>query len=87
FMVFILMVACNIRSIEQIKNICSREAGLVLGIKSVPSKLRVRQWLHGVSEKKISDRLLKDFFRHQLRAGIVGTWLWFTDGHQEGMVR
>lgn len=81
FMVFILMVACNIRSIEQIKNICSREAGLVLGIKSVPSKLRVRQWLHGVSEQKISDRLLKDFFRHQLRAGIVGMWLWFTDGH------
>jgi len=81
FMVFVLMVACNIRSIEQIKNICSREAGLVLGIKSVPSKLRVRQWLHGVSEKKISARLLKDFFRHQLRAGIVGMWLWFTDGH------
>jgi hypothetical protein len=81
FMVFILMVACNIRSIEQLKNICNREAGLVLGIKSVPSKLRVRQWLHGVSEKKISARLLKDFFRHQLRAGLVGMWLWFTDGH------
>jgi len=81
FMVFILMVACNIRSIEQLKNICNREAGLVLGIKSVPSKLSVRQWLHGVSEQKISVRLLKDFFRHQLRAGLVGMWLWFTDGH------
>jgi len=81
FMVFILMVACNIRSIEQLKNIRNSEAGLVLGIKSVPSKLRVRQWLHGVSEKKISARLLKDFFRHQLRAGLVGMWLWFTDGH------
>ena len=81
FMVFILMVACNIRSIEQLKNIRNREAGLVLGVKSVPSKLRVRQWLHGVSEKKISARLLKDFFRHQLRAGLVGMWLWFTDGH------
>ena len=81
FMVFILMVACNIRSIEQLKNMRNREAGLVLGIKSVPSKLRVRQWLHGVSEKKISARLLKDFFRHQLHAGLVGMWLWFTDGH------
>lgn len=81
FMVFILMAAYNIRSIEQLKNIRNREAGLVLGIKRVPSKLRVRQWFHDVSEKKISTRLLKDFFRHQLRAGLVGMWLWFTDGH------
>ena len=81
FMVFILMAATNIRSIEQLKNIRKREAGLVLGIKRVPAKLRVRRWLHGVSEKKISARLLKDFFRHQLRAGLVGMWLWFTDGH------
>jgi hypothetical protein len=81
FMVFILMAAYNIRSIEQLKNIRKREAGLVLGIKRVPSKLRVRRWLHDVSEKKISARLLKDFFRHQLRAGLVGMWMWFTDGH------
>jgi len=81
FMVFILMAANNIRSIEQVKNIRTREAGLVLGIKGVPSKLMVRQWLHEVSEKKISARLLKDFFRHQLRAGLVGMWLWFTNGH------
>jgi hypothetical protein len=81
FMVFILMAANNIRSIEQLKNIRQREAGLVLGIKRVPSKLRVRRWLHEVSEKTISAKLLKDFFRHQLRAGVVGIWLWFTDGH------
>jgi len=81
FMVFVLMAAYNIRSIEQVKNIRTREAGLVLGIKGVPSKLRVRQWLHEVSEKKISALLLKDFFRHQVRAGLVGMWLWFTDGH------
>ena len=41
FMVFVLMAAYNIRSIEQVKNIRTREAGLVLGIKGVPSKLRV----------------------------------------------
>ena len=75
FMVFVLMAAYNIRSIEQVKNIRTHEAGLVLGIKGVPSKLRVRQWLHEVSEKKISARLLKDFFRRQLRAGLVGMWL------------
>jgi hypothetical protein len=81
FMVFILMAACNIRSIEQLKNLRRREAGLVLGIKSVPHKLRARRWLHEVSEKIISADLLKAFFRHQLRAGLVGMWLWFTDGH------
>jgi hypothetical protein len=81
FMVFVLMAAYNIRSIEQLKNIRKREAGLVLGINRVPSKLWVRQWIHEVSEKKISTRLLKDFFRHQLRTGLVGLWLWFTDGH------
>jgi hypothetical protein len=81
FMVFVLMVACNIRSIEQVKNIRTREAGLVLGIKTVPSKLQVRRWLHDVCEQKISAQLLKDFFCHQLRAGLVGMWLWFTDGH------
>lgn len=81
FMVFILMAACNIRSIEQLKNIRNREAGLVLGIKRVPSKLKVRRWLHAVSEKRISAQLLKDFFSYQLHAGLVGMWLWFTDGH------
>lgn len=81
FMVFILMAAYNIRSIEQLKNIRKREAGLVLGIKRVPAKLSVRWWLHDVSEKRISARLLKEFFRHQMRAGLVGMWLWFTDGH------
>ena len=81
FMVFMLMVAYNLRSIEQLKNICNREAGLVLGIKRVPSKLKVRRWLHDVSEKKISGQLLKDFFGYQLAAGLVGIWLWFTDGH------
>lgn len=81
FMVFILMAAGNIRSIEQLKNLRRREAGLVLGIKSVPDKFRVRRWLHDVSERSISANLLKAFFHHQLRAGLVSMWMWFTDGH------
>ncbi|MDX9818554.1 MAG: hypothetical protein RBT16_06545, partial [Desulfococcus multivorans] len=81
FMVFILMVACNIRSIEQLKNLRRREAGIILGIKHLPPRLTARKWLHDVCQKKISTRLLTDFFRSQLRMGIVGIWLWFTDGH------
>ncbi len=81
FMVFILMAAKNIRSIEQLKNVRRREAGLILGIKCLPHKLKARRWLHAVSCKKVSLKLLADFFRCQIRAGIVGMWLWFTDGH------
>jgi len=81
FMVFVFMVACDIRSIEQLKNVWQREAGLIMGIIRLPTKLNARKWLHGVSEKKISTEVLREFFRYQLRAGIVGMRLWFTDGH------
>jgi len=81
FMVFILMVAHNIRSIEQLKNLRKREAGIILGIKGLPTKLRAREWLHNVCQKMVSNQLLTDYFRFQLRSGVVGTWLWFTDGH------
>jgi len=81
FVVFVLMVANDIRSIEQIKNIRKREAGLILGIGHLPTKLHVRTWLHGACRLQVSGHLLKDFFSRQLRGGLVGLWLWFTDGH------
>jgi len=81
FLIFILMVAHNIRSIEQLKNLRKREAGIILGIKGLPTKLRARKWLHDVCQQRVSKQLLTDFFRLQLRSGIVGIWLWFTDGH------
>lgn len=81
FMVFILMAAHNIRSIEQLKNLHRREAGIILGIKKLPTRLRARHWLHEVCQKKISTQLLTHFFRSQLQTGLVGFWLWFTDGH------
>jgi len=81
FMVFILMAALNIRSIEQLKNLRKREAGLILGIKNLPTRIRTRCLLHDVSRKQLSTELLTHFFRSQIRSGIVGIWLWFTDGH------
>lgn len=81
FMVFVLMAAHNIRSIEQIKNLRKREAGIILGIKNLPTRIRARHWLHEVCRKKLSIELLTHFFRSQIRGGIVGIWLWFTDGH------
>jgi len=81
FLVFVLMAAHNIRSIEQIKNLRKREAGIILGIKNLPTRLKARHWLSEVCQKKLSTELLTHFFRSQIRGGIVGVWLWFTDGH------
>ncbi|MFN2358794.1 MAG: hypothetical protein ABR534_13765, partial [Desulfotignum sp.] len=81
FMVFVLMAAHNIRSIEQLKNIHRREAGILLGIKNLPTRFKARHWLHEVSRQMVSNQLLKHYFRSQILTGIVGVWLWFTDGH------
>jgi hypothetical protein len=81
FMVFLLMAGLNIRSIEQMKNIRSREAGLILGLKRIPSLVKIREWFYNAADKSFSPKLLKEYFRFQLLAGLVGVWIWFTDGH------
>lgn len=81
FVVFLLMAAGNIRSIEQLKNIHKREAGLILGIGKLPSRLKVRSRLYLACKMQAADRLLASYFLQQVRKGIVGVWLWFTDGH------
>ena len=81
FMIFILMAARNIRSIEQLKNVRLRESGILLGIGKIPSKPLVWEWFYRAAEKQISNRLKINFFRYQLSKGIVGIWLWFIDGH------
>jgi hypothetical protein len=81
FMIFLLMAAANIRSIEQLKNVRSREAGIVLGIRRIPSKPKIWGWFYNASRCQVSRYLHTDYFRYQIRAGIVGIWLWFTDGH------
>jgi hypothetical protein len=81
FMVFVLMAAANIGSIEQLKNIRAREAGLVLGIRRIASKPIVWEWFYSAAQLRVSRLLQVDFFRYQIRAGLVGVWLWFCDGH------
>ena len=81
FMVFVLMAAANIGSIEQLKNVRAREAGLVLGIRRIASKPITWEWFYSAAQLQVSQLLLADFFRYQIRAGLVGTWLWFCDGH------
>ena len=81
FMVFVLMVGRNTPSIEQLKNINCRESGVILGLKKLPSKPKIWEWFYSAADLKKSGFLLYDYFRYQIGAGRVGTWLWFIDGH------
>jgi hypothetical protein len=81
FMVFILMVTRNIGSLEQLKNVRKREAGLVLGLGRIPSKPKVWEWFYRAAHLKVAQKTLDDFFRYQIRGGLVGCYFLFTDGH------
>ena len=81
FHVFVLMVVRNIRSIEQLKHERREEAGRLLGLKALPGLDTVWRWFHDVAAKQRAGALLKAFFADQIRGGLVGARLWFTDGH------
>ncbi|NOR20268.1 MAG: hypothetical protein GQ538_09310 [Xanthomonadales bacterium] len=72
FSVFLLMAGLNIRSIEQTKHLRSREAGVVLGLGTVPSKSTLWKWFYDVSAQGLARRVLDDYFRRQIRTGVVG---------------
>lgn len=82
FMVFLLMAARDIRSLEQLKNVRQREAGVIVGLRRVLSKPKLWEWFYAAADKGISTVVLRDYFAHQIRTGLVGVWQWFTDGHR-----
>ena len=81
FSVFLLMAGLDIRSIEQMKHVRSREAGLVLGLGTVPSKSTLWTWFYEIAKQGLARTMLDDYFRLQIRAGLVSYYIWFTDGH------
>ena len=81
FPIFLLMVARNIRSIEALKNIRLGEAGLVLGIRKIPGKAKVWEMFYLAAEMKKSTVMIKAYFKHQIKSGLVSFWIWATDGH------
>lgn len=81
FLVFMLMAAKNIRSIEALKNIRLGEAGILLGIGKLPSRPVIWQWFYNVAKQRLSKVLLYDYFRYQINVGLVSVWFWFIDGH------
>jgi len=80
-MVFVLMAVRNIRSIEQLKHERCEEAGRVLGLKRLPSLETLWGWFHGVAKQGRAAALVAAFSTDQLQRGLVGTDVWFTDGH------
>jgi hypothetical protein len=81
FLAFLLLFAKGLRSIEQVKNIFRRDAGLVLGIRRMPIRQQLRGWLYSACKMGLASQLLQEYFRKQVITGKVATWLWFTDGH------
>jgi hypothetical protein len=80
-MVFALMSVRNIRSIEQLKHERREEAGRLLGLGRLPCVDTLWGWFYSVARRRRAEALLEEFFADQLQRGLVGTDLWFTDGH------
>jgi len=80
-LVFLLMSARDIRSIEQMKHIRAEEAGTLLGIGTLPVKNTIHQWFWSAANKGQAVKMCRSFFKHQITSGIVSLWIWFTDGH------
>jgi len=70
FLVFLLMTTRNIKSIEQLKNIHQKEAGLILGLNKLPSIKGVWQWFYAACDMRRSIFLCESFFKQQLRCWI-----------------
>jgi hypothetical protein len=81
FLVFLLMSARNIRSMEQLKHVRKEEAACVLGMEEFPHKKLAGKWCYLASAKRQAGNLLHDFFQYQIRSGLVKVWTLFTDGH------
>ncbi|KPA19096.1 transposase [Candidatus Magnetomorum sp. HK-1] len=81
FFVFLLMVARNVKSIEQLKNVNQKEAGLILGFKKLPNVKGIWKWFYSACILRRSASLCKTFFRNQICCGLVNVFVWFSGGH------
>jgi len=72
FSVFLLMAGLDIRS---------REAGMVLSLGTISSRSTLWSWFYQVARQGLARTILDDYYRLQIRAGLAGYYIWFTDGH------
>ncbi len=71
FAVFLLMAGLDIRSIEQLKHVRSKEAARVLGLAGMGAKTQIWEWFYAVARQGLAKALLEDYCRYQIRAGLV----------------
>ena len=62
FMTFLLMASKNIKSIEPLKNVRLKEAGIILGIGKLPSRSGVWEWFYNAATN-----ILTDYFKFQIQ--------------------
>ena len=80
-MILLLMGAENVRSIEGLKNLRRAEAGMLLGIKNLPSRQTIWTMFSELCVQTKSLLIMKKYFSYQIRSGFVSAWLWAIDGH------
>ena len=80
-MVFVLLASGNIPSIEQLKNVIKREAGVVLGIKTIECAPNLRKRFYAAVRLRNSTAILATYFKLQVTRNLVKVDGWFIDGH------
>ena len=66
FLVFMLMTVRDIKSIEQLKNVNQKEAGLILGFDKIPNKSGTWKWFYAACNLRSSKSLCSSFFSFSL---------------------
>ena len=59
----------------------AQEAARVLGLARLGAKTQIWAWFYTVARQGLAKELLGDYCCYQIRAGLIGVWIWFTDGH------
>lgn len=69
------------RSMEDFKRAYAEELGMLIGRLYSPSHFTLRRFLHKVRELKVSEKLIDEFSKVYLKAGIAKWGVIYIDGH------
>ena len=78
---FAMMLVNYIGSMEQLKTVFKKEFGRVIGLRKLYSAPIIWAQVHHLVNLRISGKVIKKLFRHQIIKGIVSIYYLFLDGH------
>lgn len=81
FHLFLLMAARDWRTFEPLERVPADEVGRILGFRRLPGADGVWRWFFEAAAAERAAALLSASFADRIRRGLVGTRLWFTEGH------